>query len=158
LERRWAKFTSAPALERPNLFVTGTSGRNVETNVRGLKRLADVTSADAPQDVGRYGFRSFDRQWAFEDPRMAKTESPSLWQSLSENQLFLSSPLTAPVGEGPALTVSPDVPDLHYFSGRGGKDIVPLYRDAAANEPNLPAGLPATLARLLGIDPPSVED
>lgn len=62
------------------------------------------------------------------------------------------------IGSGPALTVSPDVPDLHYFSGRGGKDIIPIYRDADATEPNLTAGLAATVARLLGIEPPSVED
>ena len=89
---------------------------------------------------------------------MAKTDSPSLWQTLSQKQLFLSSILTAEIGPGPALTASADVPDLHYFSGRGGKDIIPLWRDAAAREPNLTSGFAEELGRALGIDPPTVED
>ncbi|MGH8602986.1 MAG: type ISP restriction/modification enzyme, partial [Gammaproteobacteria bacterium] len=40
-------------------------------------------------------------------------------------------------GPYPALTVSSSVPDLHYFSGRGAKDILPLYRDARGEQPNL---------------------
>ncbi len=34
-----------------------------------------------------------------------------------------------------------DVPDLHHFSGRGGKDVIPLWRDARATLPNVTAGL-----------------
>jgi hypothetical protein len=30
---------------------------------------------------------------------------------------------------------------LHHFNGRGGKDVIPLYRDAAATEPNITHGL-----------------
>ena len=44
---------------------------------------------------------------------------------------------SSPLGDGQALTVSADVPDLHFFSGRGAKDIIPLYRDEAATVPNL---------------------
>jgi hypothetical protein len=45
------------------------------------------------------------------------------------------------------MTVSTDVPDKHYFRGSfGGKDIIPLWRDAEATQPNMTAGL----ARLLG--------
>jgi hypothetical protein len=50
------------------------------------------------------------------------------------------------------------VPDLHYFCGRGGKDIIPLWRDAAASEPNLTAGFADEVGRSLGVDPPTVED
>lgn len=159
LHRRWDRFRRASAEERPGLYVTPNSGRNVDTNVRGLPPLASVGLEDDPNPIARFGTRSFDRQWAFDDPRMAKTESPSLWQSLSENQIFLSSLLTGKIGPGPALTASTGVPDKHHFRGSyGGKDIIPLYRDAAARAPNLAEGLSATLARLLGIDPPTVED
>jgi hypothetical protein len=48
---------------------------------------------------------------------------------------------TNPLGSGPALTVATSVPDLHHFSGRGGKDVIPLYRDAKATEPNVTKGL-----------------
>jgi len=42
---------------------------------------------------------------------------------------------------GPALTLSAVLPDLDFFSGRGAKNIVPLYRDTAATQPNILPGL-----------------
>jgi predicted helicase len=43
------------------------------------------------------------------------------------------------------LTASCAIPDLHHFSGRGAKDVVPLYRDADAQEANI---LPGFLERV----------
>jgi hypothetical protein len=55
------------------------------------------------------------------------------------------------LGLGPAATVSGLVPDLHHFRGSfGGKDVIPLYRDPAATQPNVPNNLLATLGRALG--------
>ncbi len=93
---------------------------------------------------------------------MAKTESPSLWQSQSERQLYLASILTSPISKGPALSVSAYVPDLHYFRGSfGGKDIIPLWRDAAGTQPNITAGLERFLNEKYGRAPdtpsPNVE-
>jgi len=48
---------------------------------------------------------------------------------------------TAPLGPGPAITVATAVPDKHHFRGRGGKDVMPLYRDSAATRPNITQGL-----------------
>lgn len=159
LRMRWREFAAAPVEQRPALFMTASSGRNVKTKVKGLKLLSEVTADELPRPVRRYGYRSFDRQWAFDDPRMAKTDSPSLWQSTSNAQLFLCSLLTGAISSGPALTASLDVPDLHFFRGNfGGKDVIPLYRDAAATEPNLTAKLSVTLGKRLGIAPPAVED
>lgn len=56
------------------------------------------------------------------------------------------------------MTASMGVPDKHYFSGRGGKDIIPLWRDAAATQPNLTAGVGRVIGTALGIEPPGVED
>ena len=158
LRRRWERLAASSAAERPRLFVTGTSGRNVATKVAGLPKLAEVRAGDASQPITRYGYRSFDRQWAFADPRMAKTDSPSLWQGTSERQIYLASLLTKELGEGQPLSVSTAIPDLDFYSGRGGKDIIPIWRDAAATEPNMTVGLGRTLAALLGIAVPSVED
>ena len=158
LENRWTRFAGSKSDERSDLFVTATTGRTLATKVAGLKKLVDVTMSDMPQPISRYGLRSFDRQWAFNDPRLAALERPSLWNSQSKSQAFLSSILTGQISQGPALTVSAHVPDLHYFSGRGGKDIIPLYRDAAATQPNLTAGLGRVIGTALGIDPPGVED
>jgi hypothetical protein len=42
--------------------------------------------------------------------------------------------------------VSAVIPDLHHFRGSfGGKDVIPLWRDAAATLPNVTAGLLAAL-------------
>lgn len=158
LEKRWDRFASAAPAEKPGLFFTASSGRTVTTKVAGLSILAETKPGDKPRPIIRYGFRSFDRQWAFHDARMAKTESPSLWNSLSPRQLFLTSLLTGKISEGPALTCSVYVPDLHYFAGRGGKDIIPLWRNAAATQPNMTAGLGELIGLTLGIAPPSVEE
>lgn len=159
LSERWSRLTSAKPEERQALFFTGSSGRTIATKVKNLPRIADVAAGDPPQPIRRYAYRSFDRQWAFEDARLANLERPSLWQSVSPKQIFLTSLMNAQIGSGPALTASDCVPDLHHFRGSyGGKDIIPLYRDAAASQPNLTLGLATTLATLLGIDPPTVED
>ena len=57
--------------------------------------------------------------------------------------------LTTELGAGPALTVATAPPDKHHFSGRGGKDVIPLYRDAHGLAPNITAGLLAKLAETL---------
>src|SRR3989337_1335254 len=47
--------------------------------------------------------------------------------------------------------VSGSVPDLHHFRGSfGGKDVIPLWRDAGATQPNVTAGLLDRLSADLG--------
>ena len=102
-----------------------------------LEPLSQLDTHDAVCQVRRYGFRSFDRQYALVDNRLGDYLRPVLWQTASANQIYFASAFTQVLTDGPALTVSADVPDLHYFSGRGAKDIVPLFRDNAATQPNL---------------------
>lgn len=158
LMQRWDRFVSSPPEARPALFQTGTSGRTVFTEVAASSPLAHEPPTAPPPPIRRYAYRSFDRQWAFDDPRMAKTESPSLWRSASDRQVYLACLMTGRLASGPSLTASACVPDLHCFCGRGGKDVIPLYRDAEAREPNVPAGLLACLGDRLGIREPSPED
>jgi len=50
--------------------------------------------------------------------------------------------LTGILGNGPAVTAACYVPDRHHFRGSySGKDIIPLWRDAAATQPNITGGL-----------------
>ena len=117
--------------DRATCFFTASTGRTIHTNVGGLRTLADEPISAASRRIVRYQYRSFDRQWVFEDPRLAALERPSLWSSLSPSQMFLVSKPTHPIGGGPAATAATSVPDLHCFRGSfGGKDIIPLYRDA----------------------------
>lgn len=152
LEERW-KFLleDTDAHSRAERYVTGNSGRNIYTKVRSLEPLADLPVDAEPQPIVRMGWRSFDQQWTFDDPRLAKTDSPALWQSLSDKQVFLVSPWTARISKGPAATVSVGVPDKHYFCNRGGKDVIPLYRDQECKQPNVTAGLREKLETILDI-------
>src|SRR5699024_4541439 len=104
--------------------------------------------SEPPPDPGRF----------IDDPRLVNLERPALWQALSDRQVFLVSPWTARIKGGPAATVSTAVPDKHYFRGSfGGKDVLPLYRDAAGAQPNITRGLLDLLAERLGV-PVSPED
>jgi hypothetical protein len=159
LQRRWRHFLKTPVAGRSALFATARTGRNIFTGVPGYATLASLGSDAEPEPVVRYGLRSFDRQWIFADPRLLKTESPSLWRSVSDRQVFLCSLGSVAIAAGPALTVAAGVPDFHYFRGSwGGKDVLPLYRDAAATRPNVTGGLLERLAALLGVAPLAPED
>lgn len=152
LQERWNTFLSYTDGEsRALAYVTPKSGRTIHTHVGGLTPLAELQPGTPSRPIVRYGYRSFDRQWTFQDPRLAKTESPPLWASLSDRQLFLSSMTTSAIGPGPALTVTTAVPDKHHFRGSfGGKDVIPLYRDNVVYRPNIVGGLLELLASEFG--------
>ncbi|MEJ6013378.1 type ISP restriction/modification enzyme [Corynebacterium sp. H127] len=142
LKLRWRELLATEDVdERAKKFVTSASGRNIDTKVGNLERLSELPVDAVHQPIVRMGWRSFDQQWTFDDPRLAKTDSPALWQSLSKRQLFMVSPWSARISKGPAATVSVGVPDLHYFCNRGGKDVIPLYRDQECKSPNVTMGL-----------------
>jgi hypothetical protein len=46
--------------------------------------------------------------------------------------------------------MSVDVPDLHYFCGRGGKDVIPLWRDSDCTLPNVTDGVLEILSEEYG--------
>lgn len=158
LTRRWQKFMSGNTDERKIWFVTPATGRNIGTKVVGLPRLQDEGSNAEHQRIIRYGFRSFDRQWTFIDPRLIALERPALWSSVSEKQIFLVSLMTAETSTGPNLTVSAYVPDKHYFCGRGGKDILPLFRDSNAQDPNITNGILHKIHTQISLTAPSPVD
>ncbi len=97
-------------------------------------------------DPVRYAYRSFDRQWIIPDSRLGDFLRPVLWHAHGEAQVYLTGLLTKPLGIGPALTACSQIPDLDHFSNRGAKDVLPLYRNAEYDEPNILPGL----LRLLG--------
>ena len=160
LSDRWERFCEAPVADRPALYQTPTHGRNIHTQVGKLPTLASVKKGHPAPTISAYAWRSFDRQLTFGDPRFAKTESPSLWASVSPKQVFLCAPMTMETSAGPVLVASSAVPDKHYFRGSfGGKDILPLYRDSAAKQPNITIGLPDHIEKALALSAePSAED
>jgi type ISP restriction-modification system protein len=93
--------------------------------------IEDLCESAPCPEVRPYAFRSFDRQFIIADTRLLSRQRESLWRCYSGQQIYFASLLYSPLGNGPALAVSSSIPDLHYFSGRGAKDILPLYRDAS---------------------------
>ncbi len=159
IDRRWTRLVAASRQEKKKLFFTAKTGRNIDTQVDPLPPLSSARTGTPHQPVMRYGYRSFDRQWALADPRVTALERPALWQSLSDRQLYFTSLLTGHLSAGPSLMVSAYVPDLHSFRGSyGGKDVIPLYRDASGREPNVTTGLLRKVGELLRTEPPSIED
>lgn len=148
LEERWNHFVSTTDMKaRESLYAAARSGRNIYTKVGGQAPLASETAGSPGLPIVQYGYRSFDRQWAFSDPRFATLERPSLWWSIGSRQIFLTSMMTNPLGHGPAATVTVFVPDFHHFCGRGGKDVIPLYRDTSGT-PNVDPNLLVLLTKL----------
>ncbi len=141
LERRWPDFLRTP--DRASAFKESRDRRisreygDLEDQNKRLKMLTRLP-ADAPTPtVVSYAYRSFDRQKIIKDARLGDFMRPELWRAHGPDQVYLTSLLAVTLGEGPAVTVAADVPDLHYFSGRGGKDVIPLWRNAAATQPNI---------------------
>jgi hypothetical protein len=140
LKLRWRGLLSAG--DRVVAFKE-TRDRKISSGYPSLQKCSEIEkpidqlprNASHPP-IERYAYRSFDRQWLFADSRLGDYLRPGLWRTYCRKQVFLASSIALELGRGTALTVSSYVPDLHYFAGRGGKDVIPLYRDAKAESPN----------------------
>src|SRR5205823_2125888 len=94
----------------------------------------------------RYGFRTLDRQWIIPDNRLINRPNPEIWESHSENQVYLTALIQHSPSAGPALTFTGLIPDLHHYKGSFGGRAFPLWRDRAALSPNVPPDLLPFLA------------
>lgn len=145
LKERWSAFLRAS--DRAEAFKE-TRDRKIGSKCPSLMRgdqppkPLDQLSGDAPAPrIERYGYRSFDRHWMFADGRLGDYLRPDLRGAHGRSQVYVASSVVLELGRGPSLTCTPHVPDRHYFAGRGGKDIIPLYRNAEATEANVLPGL-----------------
>ena len=141
LRGRWRKFAEADAREKPQLFRQTTSRRIDRVYAdyltgEDLPALCALGREERPP-IKRYAYRSFDRQHAFADNRFADRLRAPLWLVAGPEQVYMTSLLTGVLGEGPAATVAATPPDLHHFQGRGGKDVIPLWRDPDGREANV---------------------
>ena len=148
LSHRWRTLLHAEGEERTYLFKESPTGRKAHTEVKQLpptdSKLTSISrltrEAPAP-DIVRFAYRSFDRQFFFSDARLLDRPGPPLWRAHGERQTYITSLLTKPMGSGPALTVCSEVPERDYFSGRGAKDVIPIFRVSDATQPNILPGL-----------------
>ena len=156
LEHRWRVLLSQHPKERSRWF-RETRDRSVR---RESPRLIDSGSdpaiatldADAPTpQIVPYAYRSFDRQYILRDARLGDRSRPVLHRVHSSQQLYVTSLLTAVMGHGPAAVATAAIPDLHHFCGRGAKDVIPLWRDADATEPNVTGCLLEVVSAIHGV-------
>ncbi len=146
LQRRWE--TLLVSSDRAELFKE-TRDRKINATYKPIfdaieekKSIAELPENTPPPCIKRYGYRSFDRKWAFIDSRLGDYLRPVFWYTHSEKQVYLVSLLSHPLGSGPAITVSSLPPDLNYFRGSfGGKNVMPLYRTADGKIANIPPKL-----------------
>ena len=157
LKRRWSDLIGEVPRHRGPLL-RETASRTASSRpialLGGYNRIApirDLDMGDAPEGIKRYGYRSFDRQWIIADSRVVDAPKRPLWQVCGARQVFLTTLTSTKLGRGPALSVTPYVPDLHHFSGRGGKDVIPLYRDPHGSVHNVTRGLLSHLSERLSI-------
>jgi hypothetical protein len=154
---RWQSLKNADQMQRDRLFHE-TRDRRVNRSYPSLQNptqrlvpISNVLNDDNPEALVRYGFRSFERKWLLADGRLADYLRPAIWHCYGANQLFITSMLTGVLGLGPAAVITHLIPDRHHFRGSySGKDVIPLWRDAAATEPNVAAGLLERLAVAYG--------
>ena len=155
LEKRWRALVHSEPSNRADLF-RESRDRKID---RAYPRLDVPESNDTPlvelvdsaacPPVLRYSYRSFDRQWALADSRLGDFLRPALWRIQNAQQVFLTSLLTKVLGLGPAATVASAVPDMDCFSGRGAKDVIPLWREPETQSPNVTFGLLERLGETL---------
>jgi len=155
LGRRWKLLLSLP--ERSEAF-RETRDRKVKLSYPSLppdknkqEPIASLKKGTPLPRLERYSYRSFDRQWSIADSRLGDFLRPDLWLTHGDQQVYVVSLFSQPLGKGPALTACAGVPDLDYFRGSyGAKAVIPLYRDSAANEANIITGLLKQLEKQFG--------
>lgn len=150
LERRWKRiFQTDDAETRRELFKDAppsTGGRKILDSPNGLFSDSRLKAIGEPGQCGyekiiACGYRSFDSQYVLADARCLDRPGPALWRTQSDKQIYFATKFSQIIGSGPALTLSGNVPDMNFFCNRGAKDILPLWRDAAATEANIMPGL-----------------
>jgi hypothetical protein len=163
LKKRWTKLTAESDFQKKETLFHPhlRNGKPGDKHVRkklseGLlgheSRLQPVMDdKGAVIEPARYSFRSFDRQWIIPDARLINQSNPSLWNSHSVRQIYLTAPEDRTPTNGPALTLTDLIPDLHHYNGRGGR-VYPLWADNAAAHSNIKPELIKLLARAYGFE------
>ena len=162
LKRRWEALRSEiDAGKKEALFYPHPQGdRHVQKRLRRGLHGHEFRSMSVASDTGavtspvRYGHRSFDRQWIIPDGRLINRPNPTLWETHSTRQVYMTVVQAHALTAGPAVTFSALIPDLHHYNARGGR-VFPLWADREYQTPNLKAGLLREVAEALGIAVPA---
>ncbi len=161
LIRRWQRFIEAPKDQKEHLFhATLRDGKPADRHIRSvvqeglpgydpiLRPLIEENGSCTPPV--HYGFRSFNRQWIIPDSRVITQPNAELWRSRSDRQVYMTAFTEESPTNGPAITFTGLIPDLHHYKGSFGGRVFPLWSDQKASVPNLPLKLLTFLAQKYG--------
>jgi hypothetical protein len=155
LDKRWRALLTGP--DRAEAF-NESRDRKIEkvyprldgSGLRYTESVAQLSDDAPPPPKVRIAFRSFDRRWALMDGRVGDYLRPGLQAAHGPKQLYLTSiGLSLVLSYGPSAIATNLLTDYHHFSNRGGKHIVPLWRNAEATEANVTTGLLQTVEERL---------
>ncbi|NJP66126.1 type ISP restriction/modification enzyme [Streptomyces spiramenti] len=154
LVKRWETLVRAPKEDRAALLKS-TRDRQPEKAERPLPGTAPhgpLSDEREPRPrLQRYGRMSFDRQWIIADRRVIDYPRPALWAAHGDRQVYLTELHTASGREGPAVSFTELIPDVHHFKGSEGGRVRPLYRHPTRPEPNVSPRLVGALSEVLGV-------
>jgi hypothetical protein len=159
LNAKWTRITGEKdATKKELLFHPHEGGdktvsKKAKDGLTGHEFRSEAVKDDKKPAIvpARYALRSFDRQWIIPDSRLINRPNPTLWNAYSGRQIHLTAPEDRTPTAGPAFTLTGLIPDLHHYHGRGGR-VFPLWRDRAAEEPNIKPVLLAHLAKVYGLE------
>jgi len=161
LRLRWQSLIDAPAEEKEALFYPHLrkgqpgdkhSNRIVPNALPGYERRPRTVAEERGPILppARYGFRSFDRQWIIPDNRLINQPNAALWEVRSDSQVYVTAFTEESPTNGPALTFTGLIPDVHHYKGSFGGRVFPLWSDQKASIPNLPPKLLGILGEKFG--------
>jgi hypothetical protein len=161
LSERWKTLVEAPADRKELLFHPhlrkGQPGdkhsrKVVPSPLHGFSINKKSVADEQGKEISpiQYGFRSFDRQWIIPDIRLINQANPELWRSRSEQQIYLTAPSDRSPSNGPALTFTALVPDLHHYAGRGGR-VLPFWANEQSTLSNIRPCLLTTISERIGV-------
>lgn len=159
LKRRWSLLVSEKNASKKEILFhpheggDRTTARELKAGLAGHEHRAMAIKNDQQPAITpfRYGFRSYDRQWIIPDARLINRPNPALWNTYSPRQVYLTAPEDRSPNNGPALTLTSAIPDLHHYNGRGGR-VHPLWKNHAATQSNIPDVLLKFLANNYGAE------
>jgi SAM-dependent methyltransferase len=147
LRKRWEELVQAPVSQKPALLDEHPQDRTIDTRLSsGLPGFAPPagplrTETGPCAAPVRMAFRSFDRQWIIPDKRIINRPNPALWWVRSApGQIYMTAPHDTSPENGPAVTFTSLVPDLHHYHGRGGR-VWPMFLDPIGHVANVLPGL-----------------
>ncbi|MHB8781825.1 MAG: type ISP restriction/modification enzyme [Desulfobacteria bacterium] len=157
LEKRWKALLSSSA-DRKQLFKESRDRKvtlqylALGSGTDRLPAISTLPPGTPPPAFTRFAYRSFDRQWAITDSRVGDFLRPVLHQTHGPMQIYITCLLSEVLGEGPAGVATALISDYHHFCNRGGRHIIPLWRNTAGTKANVTEGVLPLLSVTYGRD------